>query len=282
MSFFVFSECQHMDESINDLNQEDPLLISYIKENLLDPPPLFPDKLSEMDTSSDVHAIQDVASVRVGQYNQPPVIEALFSDNATQQRFFIEAGAYDGIMGSNTLRLELSEQWSGLLVEPNPKLYKTVQSRARNAWTLGNCFSMKTHPQVVTFDAADQIGGIVNEATGAKPGEGLSRDTVNIREEIQLQCVPIFSVLQALGNPQVDFFSLDIEGADLQVLKTIPFDKVRISVIMIEVAHLGEVFEGDNDELRSFLGEKGYLFYRRLSIDDIYVHRSFLEKGKQF
>ena len=143
-------------------------------------------------------------------------------------------------MGSNTLRLELSEQWSGLLVEPNPKLYKTVQSRARNAWTLGNCFSMKTHPQVVTFDAADQIGGIVNEATGAKPGEGLSRDTVNMREEIQLQCVPIFSVLQALGNPQVDFFSLDIEGADLQVLKTIPFDKVQISVIMIEVAHLGK------------------------------------------
>ena len=142
-------------------------------------------------------------------------------------------GAYDGIMGSNTLRLELSEQWSGLLVEPNPKLYKTVQSRSRNAWTLGNCFSMKTHPQLVTFDAADQIGGIVNEATGTKPGEGLSRDTVNVREEIQLQCVPIFSVLQALDNPQVDFFSLDIEGADLQVLKTIPFDKVRILVIFI-------------------------------------------------
>ena len=94
MSFFVFSECQHMDESINDLSQEDPFLISYIKENLLDPPPLFPDKLSEMDTSSDVHAIQDLASVLVGQYNQPPVIEALFSDNATQQRFFIEAGKH--------------------------------------------------------------------------------------------------------------------------------------------------------------------------------------------
>ena len=162
----------------------------------------------------------------------------LLTETVTSDDFF--KGAYDGIMGSNTLRLELSEQWSGLLVEPNPKLYKTVQSRSRNAWTLGNCFSMKTHPQLVTFDAADQIGGIVNEATGAKPGEGLSRDTVNVREEIQLQCVPIFSVLQALDNPQVDFFSLDIEGADLQVLKTIPFDKVRILVIMIEVAHLGK------------------------------------------
>ena len=44
----------------------------------------------------------------------------------------------------------------------------------------------------------------------------------------------------------------------------------------------GEVFEGDLDDLRSFLSERGYIFYRRLSIDDIYVHKSFLENGKQF
>ena len=239
LQYTVMCQCQRMDESINDWEQTDPRLIRYIRENLLEPPPLIPDSISEMDTSSDVHGVQDLTSVLVGQYNQPPVIEALFSDDNATKRFFIEAGAYDGIMGSNTLRLELNENWSGLLVEPNPKLYQTVKSRNRNAWTLPSCFSMRTHPEIVTFDAADQIGGIVNEETGSKPGDGLTLE--GAREEIRLQCVPLYSVLQALGNPRVDFFSLDIEGADLQVLRTIPFDLVDFSVIMIEVAHLGKL-----------------------------------------
>ena len=260
---------QNINETINQYQQDDPLLIEYIKQNLLEPPPDIPDKLDEMNTSNNVHAVDDLLSVLVGQYNQPPVIEALFK--AGQDRFFVEAGAYDGIMGSNSLRLELSRDWKGLLVEPNPQLYSLVKSRNRNAWTLGSCLSMETTPQIVTFDAADQVGGIVNTETGEKPGVAFVE-----REDITIQCVPLYSVIQALGNPRIDFLSLDIEGADLQVLMTIPFSKVKISVIMIEVAHLGEIFQGDNDSLRQFLHEHGYIFYRRMSIDDIYVHKSFL------
>ena len=60
------------------------------------------------------------------QYGQPLTLEELFepilkSDNKTK-RFFIEAGAHDGLGGSNTLRFELNPLWSGLLVEPNPKV----------------------------------------------------------------------------------------------------------------------------------------------------------------
>ena len=258
-----------INEAIDNYLQDDPILIDYIKQNLLEPPPLYPEALDDMNTSSEVHGVEDLASVLVGQYNQPPVIESLFTEG--QQRFFIEAGAYDGIMGSNTLRLELSKEWKGLLVEPNPQLYEKVKSRGRNAWTLGSCFSMETSPQRVTFDAADQVGGIVNTETGEKPGVECPE-----REDLQMQCVPFYSVVQALGSPRIDFLSLDIEGADLQVLMTIPFDKVNISVIMIEVAHLGEIFHGDNDMLRQFLHESGYIFYRRMSIDDIYVHQSFM------
>ena len=63
----------------------------------------------------------------------------------------------------------------------------------------------------------------------------------------------------------------------MQVLKTIPFEKVDISVLLIEVDHLGEIFEGDDDEMRKFMHENGYVFYRRLSIDDVYVKETFLD-----
>ena len=43
-------------------------------------------------------------------------------------------------------------------------------------------------------------------------------------------CLPFISILYAIGNPSVDYFSLDIEGVELDVLKSIPWDKVDIKV----------------------------------------------------
>ena len=43
--------------------------------------------------------------------------------------------------------------------------------------------------------------------------------------------MPLYSILLALGNPTVNYFSLDLEGAEFAVLKTIPWDKVDIQVI---------------------------------------------------
>ena len=40
----------------------------------------------------------------------------------------------------------------------------------------------------------------------------------------------VFSLLLALGNPKVNFFSLDIEGAELQVLRSMPWHLLDIEV----------------------------------------------------
>ena len=48
-------------------------------------------------------------------------------------------------------------------------------------------------------------------------------------------CFPFFGILSAVGNPVVDFFSLDVEGAELPILKTIPWSKVNIKVVNINI-----------------------------------------------
>lgn len=45
-----------------------------------------------------------------------------------------------------------------------------------------------------------------------------------------VQCFPIYSYLLALNITHVDYFSLDVEGDELDVLMTLPFDKVNIEV----------------------------------------------------
>jgi len=52
----------------------------------------------------------------------------------------------------------------------------------------------------------------------------------NLAGNVQVQCFPIYSILSALNRTTVDYFSLDIEGDELDVLRTIPWKSVHIQV----------------------------------------------------
>jgi hypothetical protein len=41
----------------------------------------------------------------------------------------------------------------------------------------------------------------------------------------EAQCFPLYSLLKAINVTTVDYFSLDVEGAELSILKTIPWHK---------------------------------------------------------
>ena len=72
------------------------------------------------------------------------------------------------------------------------------------------------------------------------------------------QCFPLYSILLALGNPRVHYFSLDIEGAELGVLKTIPWDQVDIWVLSVETHMAGSVFPGSREEIINYMKSVGY------------------------
>ena len=75
------------------------------------------------------------------------------------------------------------------------------------------------------------------------------------------QCFPLYSLLTAAAGADitVNYLSLDIEGAELQVLQTLPWDKVDIEVITVETAHAGEIFPGTIQDIRQYLEEVGYV-----------------------
>ena len=83
-----------------------------------------------------------------------------------------------------------------------------------------------------------------------------------------------------IGNPTVDYLSLDIEGVELQVLRSINFDEVDIKIISIESNHLGEIWDGTTTELKYLMSRNGYEFYKKVEIDDIYIKKGFLNSRK--
>ena len=70
----------------------------------------------------------------------------------------------------------------------------------------------------------------------------------------QVYCFSLFSMLLALNQTHIDYFSLDVEGLELEILKTIPFDKIDISVLTVEYIH----GEGGQEAYIDFMESKGY------------------------
>ena len=104
--------------NLNGLEQNDPILIQKIKNDILIPPNRH-QTLSLKDPPEDNEG---------GQYGQVSRIEKILrlSKSNPKSGFFIEAGAADGEWFSNTLYFERHHGWTGLLVEPNPDLLQSA------------------------------------------------------------------------------------------------------------------------------------------------------------
>ena len=50
-------------------------------------------------------------------------------------------------------------------------------------------------------------------------------------KEVEVHCVPFYSIYNTIGREEIDLFVLDIEGHEVEVLHTIPWDKINIHVI---------------------------------------------------
>jgi Methyltransferase FkbM domain len=81
-------------------------------------------------------------------------------------------------------------------------------------------------------------------------------------KEVQVHCVPFFSIYKAIGREEIDLFVLDIEGHEVEVLHTIPWDKVNILVkfaikLIIRLKREIKYLEGFNDRVRAWKVQQG-------------------------
>ena len=169
--------------------------------------------------------------------------------------FFLEAGANDGYSQSNTYYLEKSRGWSGILVEGIPELYgQCVQERANSKVVQAalvdaeyNKPSVKMHyaglMSVVDLSLKDE------HLQAAHLRKGLELQHLDETYTIEVTAVTLESILdEQLEGRCIDFFSLDVEGYELNVLKGTNLDKHRPKFLLVEARYFEEV----DEYLRSF------------------------------
>jgi len=64
-----------------------------------------------------------------GQINQPAIVDSILKQK--QNGFYIECGAFDGEVYSNTLFFEMQRNWTGLLIEANKAAFQNLRGKNR-------------------------------------------------------------------------------------------------------------------------------------------------------
>ncbi|KAK9302061.1 hypothetical protein QLX08_005800 [Tetragonisca angustula] len=208
---------------------------------------------------------------------QTRIIRTILKD--MRSGFFVECGAYDGETRSNTLALEQFFGWRGLLIEADPLNFSNMMDKNRNAYLTATCLSIKPYPSLSTFLMAKNVGRLhdVHDPDGHLPN---SPDVAHNGVHISVQCFPFIDLMAALNVTTVNYFSLDIEGYELQVLKTIPFDKIDIETLSVEFSHIKD----GEKELIDFMSSKGYHAHsfvirpNNLANDVIFVKQSLMNR----
>ena len=193
------------------------------------------------------------------QYGQDKYLDKYFKNKT--KVFFLEVGGYDGETLSNTLMLEKYRQWDGVLVEAIPGLYKQIQNKNRNCYIINACISDTIEKQAFVSAGVLSSSDIAmnknhtNRIQRTKVRDNPSKDVVN--------CKSLLSIMNAIGTKHIDYFSLDVEGGELIILNSIPWDKLDIDVFTIET-------DQHRKEIISFMEGKGYQRFHKLGGDDLF------------
>lgn len=180
--------------------------------------------------------------------------------------FFIEAGAHNGYAQSNTYYWERIKHWRGILVEPISEQYQECCRERPGAHVFHNALVDFEYAQpTVPIYSLSLLSQMVDSTQAASQRELLQRG-MQLEKGVQgkIEHVPartLSSILDEVKPPQIDFFSLDVEGNELSVLKGLDWEKYSPAVILVEA--------NKPLELENFLCAKGYDVIRDFSPNDL-------------
>ncbi len=198
------------------------------------------------------------------QYYQDKFIDFLFSKK--REGFFLDIGANDGITFSNTYIFEKYRDWKGLCIEPNVDIFEKCK-KLRNCFLENCCIS--NEEKEVTFrkvTGADMLSGIVEymDENSKKRIDNHINKYGGYYEDIKMKAHNINILLEKYNMHTIDFCSIDVEGGEYDIIKSIDYGKNDISAFAIE---------GDNQEITDFLEEKGYICIKSEN-DNFYVKKT--------
>ena len=202
------------------------------------------------------------------QAGQDKMIKKNFFDGK-KNGFFIEIGAYDGISGSNCYHFERFLNWDGIAIEPSNIQFEKLKKN-RKCKVLNNAISdeVKEVEFIEVTEGLTQMSGI-NDSSFERNFKIISNNQASKTNSIKLKTITFDEIVPK--NKDIDYLSIDIEGGEMNLLKSIDFKTNSIKVISVE----NNIPKEQN--FKNFFEEINFTYLDRIGQDEIFYNRQYFK-----
>ena len=185
-----------------------------------------------------------------------------------QNGYFIEFGAADGILGSNSYLLEKQFNWDGILCEPG-KYAKDALKNNRSVVIEQKCVWESSSEEILFNETEEKLLSTIdsfsksdNHSEARKKGKRYNVETISLLDLLNKNKAP----------KVIDYLSIDTEGSEFKILNKFDFNQYKFKVITCE-----HNFTSSRDKIFNLLTANGYKrkWEHISNFDDWYVLEMF-------
>ncbi|KAK2725058.1 uncharacterized protein LOC136032822 isoform X1 [Artemia franciscana] len=269
--------CSDISKAV-DLEMDDPYLIEFIRVCKMQLPTKKEYKLINQGIDIAKNVLDDQYLGYRHFWADAVFFSQLLIPKEKRTKRFFECGASDGEFMSQTYFAERFLGWSGILVEGDPFYFDKMVGKNRKSTQFQLCASTSNKSGIMSFLHIEK--GKVNGSELLYPGNGQlytgkvqNLFQLDVNRVVDVFCVPVYTMLLATNTLSLDIFFLDVEGPELEILKTIPFDKIDVAIFVVEYNTNPEKLK----KLKAFFEEKDYILDDNSNIDTLFVKKEYME-----
>lgn len=181
---------------------------------------------------------------------------------------YLEVGGCDGLLCSNTKTLEDFFGFEGILIEPQKHFYDKIQNnRSLIKNEIYNCAVSNSDDTTIEFIGNNGEAGIVTDIN-------TNLNKYNWTHSYKVKNMKMKDILNNSRFTYIDFMIIDVEGAELSLLKSIDFS-FPIYCIIIE-AHSSE--QEKNIIFGNYLKEHGFEYKERQRGNEVWLNDKYFRK----
>jgi FkbM family methyltransferase len=162
-------------------------------------------------------------------------LDQLMIERLPKSGIFLEVGANDGFSQSNTYYLERAMDWRGILIEPLPSLYRRCRRLRSKSW----CVNAACVADDFAGDTVELVDiDLMSVTLGQQPEADEAARLVWGQPEkvVQAPARRITEIIESSPFAAVDFMSIDVEGAEVNLLRGLDLARFAPRWMLIETA----------------------------------------------
>ena len=216
------------------------------------------------------------AKYSYAQFGEDIIIDALFSIGLQKSTIsYLDIGANSPVVGSNTYSFYL-KKCKGVCVEPDVQLYEKIVAKRPNDTVLNIAVGINNQKEGVFYRFPEPYTGW-NTFSKEEALQKQNQTGIKFNDDKVISFINVNDLIEKYFDTCPDFISIDVEGLDIEIIKSLNFEKFKPAVFCVETMEFNNLKLGrKNEEVKNYLAEKGYIVYADTYINTIFVKKDLL------